>query len=88
MLNGNLFETREQAGQICSGDEAIIQVEGGYALMSWEQATLHMEAEAESLLLRGYHSYQIDDMIAAFGFDRAHAESLSEIMADMEEGLR
>lgn len=79
-----MYETRKEAENAARGN-AVIQVDGGYAVVTWGDYFHRINEEAESLYDGGWTSNDKAELMKEYGFDEEHAFAICDQIAVIEE---
>ena len=78
-----IYETRREAEELAGG-KAVIQVDGGYLVVQWDEYYRQIREEAESLFSGGWRKEDETELMSTYDFDADHARAICEELENIE----
>lgn len=79
-----IYDSRKEAENFTKGNETVIQVEGGFKVVQWDEYYRMIREEAESLFSGGWRKEDKTELMSTYNFDADHARAICEELENIE----
>lgn len=79
-----IYDSRKEAENFTNDNETVIQVEGGFKVVQWDEYYRMIREEAESLFSGGWRKEDKTELMNVYGFDVDHSKAICEELENIE----